>query len=121
MEIQRKLADGKGRDLCELPKETNSNSKSKKNRRRQKKIHPVMKLYDTCKEVFASATTGIIPPPQDIAKLKSVIDAIKPEDVFISPEMPWFRVHKANAPQRKPRITYLHIYECDKFSVCRLT
>ena len=73
MGIERKLADSTGRDLCELPKETNSNSKSKKSRRRQKKIHPVMKLYDTCKEVFASAATGVVPPSQDIEKLKSVI------------------------------------------------
>jgi len=41
-------------------------------------------------------------------------DGIKPEDVGLRPDMPYFRT---SATQRVPRITYLHIYECEKFSV----
>lgn len=73
MGIGRRVADKKGDHFSELPEETNTNSKSKKNRRRQKKTSPVQKLFKTCKEVFASGGTGIVPPPQDIEKLRSVL------------------------------------------------
>ncbi|KAF7802953.1 plant cysteine oxidase 2-like [Senna tora] len=115
MGIERSLADRKGKSFCELPKETtNSNGRSRKNRRRQRKMLPVQMLFETCKEVFASAGTGIIPPPQHIEKLRSVLDAIRPEDVGLKPEMPYFRT---SAAQRIPKITYMHIYECKKFSM----
>lgn len=74
MGIERTLADRKGRrDFCELPRETITSSNSRRNRRRQKKMPPVQKLFDTCKDVFASGGTGIVPPPQDIDTLKSVL------------------------------------------------
>ncbi|PNY02608.1 2-aminoethanethiol dioxygenase-like protein, partial [Trifolium pratense] len=41
-------------------------------------------------------------------------DGIKPEDVDLRPDMPYFM---ANASHRRPKITYLHIYECEKFSM----
>ncbi|XP_054804104.1 plant cysteine oxidase 2-like isoform X1 [Prosopis cineraria] len=85
-----------------------------KNRRRQKKTSSVQKLFKACKEVFAYGGTGIVPPPQDIEKLRSILDAIRPEDVGLKPEMPYFRTSHA---QRIPRITYLHIHECEKFSM----
>ena len=76
MGIERTLADRKGRDFCELPKETiTHSSKSRKNRRRQKKMSmpPVQKLYETCKDVFASGGPGIVPPPQDIERIRFVL------------------------------------------------
>lgn len=74
MGIERTLADRKRRDFCELPKETITSSKSRRNRRRQKKTTPpVQKLFETCKEVFESVETGIVPPTQDIDKLRSVL------------------------------------------------
>ncbi|XP_054785912.1 plant cysteine oxidase 2-like [Prosopis cineraria] len=123
MGIERALADRKGRDFCGLPKETNANSKSRKNRRRQMKMSPVQpqmkmspvqRLFETCREVFASGGTGIIPPPKDIEKLRAVIDAIKLEDVGLRAEMRYFR---KRATHRTPRITYVHIFECEKFSI----
>ncbi|XP_057447606.1 plant cysteine oxidase 2-like [Lotus japonicus] len=114
MGIERTLADIKGRSFCELPRETITSSGSKRNRRRQKKMPPVQKLFDTCKEVFASGGTGFIPPPQDIQRLQAVLDAIRPEDVGLKPDMPHFR---SSSAQRIPKITYLHIYECEKFSM----
>ncbi|CAL5185855.1 unnamed protein product [Lathyrus oleraceus] len=113
MGIERTLGDRKGRDFCELPKETITNSRSRRNRRRHK-MPPVQILFETCKEVFASSGTGIVPPAQDIDKLQSVLDGIKPEDVDLRPDMPYFM---ANASHRRPKITYLHIYECEKFSM----
>lgn len=41
-------------------------------------------------------------------------DEIKPTDVGLKPELPYFR---ENAARKNPAITYLHIHECDKFSV----
>ncbi|KAJ1386881.1 RmlC-like cupin domain superfamily [Sesbania bispinosa] len=115
MGIERTLADRKGRDFCELPRETITSSKSWKNRRRQKKVMPpVQKLFETCKDVFASGGTGFVTPDQDIDTLRSVLDGIKPEDVGLKPDMPYFRT---SSSQRKPKITYLHIYECEKFSI----
>ncbi|CAL0321753.1 unnamed protein product [Lupinus luteus] len=117
MGIERTLSDRKGKNFCELPEEKITNSKSrKKNRRRRKKAaaSPVQKLFDTCKDVFVSDGVGIVPPPQHIQKLQSVLDGIKPEDVGLTPDMPYFLT---NVEQRIPRITYLHIYECEKFSI----
>lgn len=114
MGIERTLADRKGRDFCELPRETIASSNSRRNRRRQRKKPPVQKLFETCKVVFASAGTGFVPPPQDIDMLCTVLDGIKPEDVGLRPDLPYFRT---SATQRMPRITYLHIYECEKFSM----
>lgn len=39
---------------------------------------------------------------------------MKPEDVGLTPELPYFRATMGN---RTPAITYLHLYESDKFSV----
>jgi len=39
---------------------------------------------------------------------------MKPADVGLSPGMPYFRSTEFRGP---PPITYLHLYECPKFSV----
>ncbi|KAJ1443720.1 RmlC-like cupin domain superfamily [Sesbania bispinosa] len=115
MGIGRNLSDKQRRELCELPEETNTNSKSRKNRRhRQRKMSQVQRLFQTCKQVFASTGPGVIPSPDDIEKLRSVLAGIKPEDVGLKPDMPYFT--NSNA-RRKPKITYMHIYECEKFSM----
>lgn len=72
MGIERSLADRKGKQFFELPKET-TNNKSRKSRRRLKKASPVQKLYEICSQVFASAETGIVPPSDDIQRLRSVL------------------------------------------------
>ncbi|KAE9612662.1 hypothetical protein Lal_00005962 [Lupinus albus] len=116
MGIEKTLVDRKIGDFCELSKDTITNSKSrKKNRRRPKKtVSPVQMLFETCKDVFSSGGVGIVPPPQDIEKLQSVLDGMKPEDVGLTPNVPYFLT---NAEQRISRITYLHIYECEDFSI----
>ncbi|OIW12441.1 hypothetical protein TanjilG_04190 [Lupinus angustifolius] len=116
MGIEKTLVDRKVGDFCELQRDTITNSKSrKKNRRRPKKtVSPVQILFETCKDVFSSGGVGIVPPPQDIEKLQSVLDGIKPEDVGLTPNVPYILT---NAEQRISRITYLHIYECENFSM----
>lgn len=91
MGIESTLADLKGKQLSELPKVTaagtsnssnsaanrnrSRNKQSRKNRRRQKKImvSPVQRLYETCKDVFANCSAGIVPSPEKIERLKAVL------------------------------------------------
>ncbi|KAL9343552.1 hypothetical protein Peur_063983 [Populus x canadensis] len=75
---------------------------------------PLQKLYNTCNEVFDSCSAGIIPSPDNIQKLKAVLDDFKPADVGLSPEMPHFR---ASVAGETPVIRYIYIHECEKFSI----
>lgn len=43
-------------------------------------------------------------------------DKMTEVDVGLKPNMPFFRAEETEKP---PRITYLHLYDCDKFSVCK--
>ncbi|CAL5370628.1 unnamed protein product [Camellia sinensis] len=103
----------KGKECLELASET-KNSKSRKSRRRQRKMSQVQKLYDICKEVFATGGPDIIPPADDIQRLKSVLDGMTERDVGLSPNMSCF---SRTTTDQLPRITYLHLHECDKFSI----
>ncbi|THG00558.1 hypothetical protein TEA_023085 [Camellia sinensis var. sinensis] len=112
MGIERTLINQKGKECLELASET-KNSKSRKSRRRQRKMSQVQKLYDICKEVFATGGPDIIPPADDIQRLKSVLDGMTERDVGLSPNMSCFG---RTTTDQLPRITYLHLHECDKFS-----
>ncbi|KAL9323433.1 hypothetical protein ACSQ67_008290 [Phaseolus vulgaris] len=110
MGIEKALTERKGREFCGISRETIASSNSRRNRRRERKKPPVQMLFETCKVVFASGGTGFVPP---FGTLKSC-DGIRPEDVGLRPDMPYFRT---SASQRVPKIQYLHIYECEKFSM----
>lgn len=72
MGIESSLAGREDKELLEFPKETNSNNKAKKNRR-QKKMLPVQKLFETCNVVFANSGPGVVPSPGNIQLLRSVL------------------------------------------------
>ncbi|GMJ09326.1 plant cysteine oxidase 2, HYPOXIA RESPONSE UNKNOWN PROTEIN 43 [Hibiscus trionum] len=123
------VADIKGKGFSELDKETKTNtedtnknrnttcsdSRGKKSRRQQKKmVHPVQRLFNACKDVFASAGTAFVPPPHKIQLLSALLDEIQPADVGLTPQMPFF---SPQVTQRAPTIAYLHIHECEKFSI----
>ncbi|XP_014497386.1 plant cysteine oxidase 2 isoform X2 [Vigna radiata var. radiata] len=116
MGIGRNLSERKGRELRELREETNTTTnKSRKNRRhRLRKMSPGQRLFQTCNEVFASTGPGIVPSPQHIEMLLSVLGEIKQEDLDLRPDMPYF---STKTPRRTPKITYLHIYKCEQFSM----
>lgn len=94
MGIKTNLVDSKGEKLSELPSvsensnknsnansnsitNTDKNSSSKKNRRRPKKMfYPIQKLYDTCKDVFTFGGTGVVPSPEKIDLLRSVLGMV---------------------------------------------
>lgn len=89
-------------------------SESKRSKRRQKKTSMVQRLYETCQEVFADCGPGVVPSSDKIDRLKNIMDSVRPADVGLNPNLPFFKVKTTD---RLPRITYLHIYECDKFSI----
>ncbi|XP_058736305.1 plant cysteine oxidase 2-like [Vicia villosa] len=116
MGIERNLKDRKGRELCKVFDESNANDmKSRKNRRHRHwmKMSPVQKLFFACQHVFANASPGVVPPSQHIDLLRSILAGIKPEDLGLKPDMPYFTNNNAGTP----KITYLHIFECEKFSM----
>ncbi|KAL5975455.1 hypothetical protein ACLOJK_019777 [Asimina triloba] len=134
MRIETGLIKRTGQQFCELPEK----SRAKKNRRRHRRPMPaavVQKLYDTCKEVFAQAGTAV-PSPDDVRRLCSVLAySMTPGDVGLNQDMPYFwasstKGSTATNPvsqemlhcstieaEGSPPITYLHLYECDKFSI----
>ncbi|KAI3417153.1 Cysteine dioxygenase [Psidium guajava] len=116
MGITTAVADRKGKECRELSRDNSvkTNSKSRKGRRRQKKMLPIQRLFDTCKEVFAESGTNIIPYAQDIQRLRAVLDGMRPVDLGLNPDMPYFQTP---VTQQYPTITYLHLSECDKFSM----
>lgn len=89
-------------------------NESKKNKRRQRKSSQVQRLYETCKEVFADCGPGVVPSTDKVELLKAVLDSMTEVDVGLKPNMPFFR---ARVTEKPPRITYLHLYECEKFSI----
>lgn len=105
---------------------------SKKNRRRRKKtaaaataaaaavaapspapVGAMQRLFDTSKEVFADSSPGFVPPPDAVARLAGLLNDLKPHDVGIDSSMPCFKHVDSKGP---PRVTYLHFYDCSKFS-----
>eukprot|EP00268_Persea_americana_P059881 TRINITY_DN739_c0_g1_i2.p1 TRINITY_DN739_c0_g1~~TRINITY_DN739_c0_g1_i2.p1 ORF type:complete len:293 (+),score=39.40 TRINITY_DN739_c0_g1_i2:308-1186(+) len=113
MKVEAGLVNRKRQGNCQLPKEMSRSSK--KNRRRQKKsITVVQKLFETCRDVFSASGAGIVPSQGDVERIRLVLDSLIPNDVGLSQEMPYFRMEESD---KAPPVTYLHLYECDKFSI----
>ncbi|XP_074575326.1 plant cysteine oxidase 2-like isoform X1 [Curcuma longa] len=94
----------------------NSKGPSKKGKRRQKKAgRAVQRLFETCKQVFSEGgPAGVIPSPEDVERLRSLLDTLKPSDVGLSLNLPYFQNSGIDGP---PPVTYLHLYECPNFSI----
>lgn len=115
MRVESSLADRVS--VAELSLEK-SKSGSRKSRRRHKKPAPmpslVQRLFETCKEVFSDGRSGVVPHPADVDRLQSILDNVTAADVGLTPNMACFRNIEFQGP---PPITYLHLYECDNFSI----
>ncbi|CAA2959710.1 plant cysteine oxidase 2 [Olea europaea subsp. europaea] len=86
-------------------------NESRRNKRRQKKLSPVQKMYETCHDVFANCEPGVVPAAEQIEKLAACLDKMTQADVGLKPNMQFFN------DKRAPVITYLHLHECEKFSI----
>ncbi|XP_020267694.1 plant cysteine oxidase 2-like isoform X2 [Asparagus officinalis] len=75
----------------------------------------IQRLYETCKEVFGDLEAGTVPAPEDVNRLKAVLDNMNASDVGLNPTLPYFWKIELEG---NPPITYLRIYECEKFSIC---
>ncbi|CAG7879343.1 unnamed protein product [Brassica rapa] len=80
-------------------------------------ITPVRRLFDTCKEVFSSGGPGVIPSEDKIQQLRDILDNMKTEDVGLAPTMPYFRPDYGPEDGSSPPITYLHLHQCEQFSI----
>jgi len=88
----------------------------------------VQTLFELCRKTFSPA--GPSPSPQAIQKLRSLLDTFRPTDVglnedtleqdrgygFFGQNMQRIR-HSAMVARWSQPVTYLHIYECDSFTV----
>ncbi|KAJ4818676.1 hypothetical protein LUZ62_031242 [Rhynchospora pubera] len=96
---------------------TSSERGNRKSRKRQKRSNTntmqtvVQRLFETCREVFSGP--GTVPSPGDVMRLRSVLDTITAQDVGLNLNMRCFR----QSDGQQPQITYLHLHECDKFSI----
>ncbi|XP_062232309.1 plant cysteine oxidase 2-like isoform X2 [Phragmites australis] len=73
----------------------------------------MQRLFDTSREVFADSSPGFVPPPDAVARLSGLLNDLKPHDVGINSSMPYFKHVNSKGP---PQVTYLHFYDCPKFS-----
>ncbi|KAM7278159.1 hypothetical protein ACFE04_005293 [Oxalis oulophora] len=77
-------------------------------------ISPVQKLYETCKVVFANTAPGIVPTPENVQKLKMVLDEMKPTDFGLRTEFSYMPL----TSNRKSRpVSYLRVHECNNFEI----
>ncbi|GMY20247.1 plant cysteine oxidase 2-like [Fagus crenata] len=93
--------------------------KKRKHTRKIKQVEKVVPvalqdLYLSCQDVFKGP--GTVPAPQDVHKLCTIIDNMKPEDVGLSSELQFFQ--PTNMVRGNPRVTHTTIYKCDNFSLC---
>ncbi|KAK3160568.1 hypothetical protein QOZ80_1BG0061280 [Eleusine coracana subsp. coracana] len=72
----------------------------------------VQRLFEACREVFS--VPGTVPPPAGVERIKSVLDSITAADVNLTPNMSYFQ---RIDPNGTPKITYLHLYKCEAFSI----
>lgn len=117
MGIKTSSIGEKGKEMIKMPKDmttTDGSSRPRRSRRRPAKQTPVQTLFNTCKDLFSNGGFGFVPPPQDVHQLCSILDNLKPMDVGLTPEMPYFRTRRIGV---SPFITYLHLHECEKFSI----
>ncbi|CAN8256248.1 unnamed protein product [Cochlearia groenlandica] len=80
-------------------------------------ITAVRRLFNTCKEVFSNGGPGTIPSQDKIQQLREILDNMKPEDVGLTPTMSYFRPNSCPDNESSPPITYLHLHQCDQFSI----
>ncbi|XP_074375080.1 plant cysteine oxidase 2-like [Apium graveolens] len=88
--------------------------KTSKNKEEERKYPKVQVLIDVCKEVFQNCGPGIVPTPENIQRLKDVMDGMTEADVGLGQTM---QIFWPQWTHKFPYISYIKVYECDKFSI----
>ncbi|XP_010915155.1 plant cysteine oxidase 2 isoform X2 [Elaeis guineensis] len=103
------------RELASERSRPSSERSTKRQRSSESMTTRVQMLFETCREVFADGQAGNVPSPEDVDRLRFVLDNMNALDVGLAESMPYFRnIESGGTP---PRITYLHLCECDNFSI----
>nr|GMD56251.1 plant cysteine oxidase 2 [Ipomoea batatas]GMD56252.1 plant cysteine oxidase 2 [Ipomoea batatas] len=111
MGVDKNASDRKGKSV----------EPSKQRRGQQRRVMAVQNLYDTCREVFANCGPDIVPLPENVERVKAILDKMSAMDVGLRPTMPYFKptmpYFKPTGNDGPPEITYMRIHECEKFSI----
>ncbi|XP_019183389.1 PREDICTED: plant cysteine oxidase 2-like [Ipomoea nil] len=111
MGVDKNASDRKGKSV----------EPSKHRRGQQRRVMAVQNLYETCREVFANCGPDIVPSPENVERVKAILDKMTGMDVGLRPTMPYFKptmpYFKPTRNDRPPEIAYMRIHECDKFSI----
>ncbi|KAM3253696.1 hypothetical protein ACQJBY_047655 [Aegilops geniculata] len=83
--------------------------------RRDRRPTAIQRLFQACRAVFRGP--GTVPAPAEVALLRAMLDRMRPEDVGLSPDMPFFRNRGVPATEGTPAITHTTIYKSEKFSM----
>ncbi|WOL15294.1 plant cysteine oxidase 2-like [Canna indica] len=94
---------------------TKAGGGSRRTRRRvQAPSDAIQRLYMACKSVFKGP--GTVPEPADVEMLQLLLDKMRPEDVGLRTDIPFF--NSKTSSERSPRIACAKIEECENFSMC---
>lgn len=74
----------------------------------------LQQLFDSCKQAFKGP--GTVPSPQDVQRLRHILDNMKPEDVGLSEDLHFFK--PGNIVKENQRVTYTTVSKCNNFSLC---
>ncbi|ESW33986.1 hypothetical protein PHAVU_001G114800 [Phaseolus vulgaris] len=70
-------------------------------------------LFHSCTETFKGPDT--VPSPQDVQRLRHILDNMKAEDVGLNRDLQFFKPGNIIENQR---VTYTTVFKCDNFSLC---
>lgn len=86
----------------------------KKKCKKMKKRSSLQRLFVACRDVFKGL--GTVPQPTDVTKLCHILDNMRPEDVGLSKDIPFFKAKRA--AKGIPKVTCATVYKCEEFSLC---
>ncbi|KMZ63780.1 Cysteamine dioxygenase [Zostera marina] len=95
----------------------NKSRRRKKTRQHKKqKKTAVRTLFLACEDVFSTDDPETPLSPDKVAKIRSRLDVMKPEDLNLSPSLPYFGnpIHETHT---NSAVTYIHLFESDHFSI----
>ncbi|XP_030517668.2 plant cysteine oxidase 1-like [Rhodamnia argentea] len=71
-------------------------------------------LFLACRDIFKGP--GTVPSPEDVQRLRRILDKMRPEDVGLSRDLQFSQ--PKSTTKGTPRVTNTTIYKCDNFSLC---